>query len=373
MNRFLPKVMVGALLVLLGGFLAAKAQAAGTLTSMSVTLNNPTEDATNVYHTVTFKTDSTATTKYVNFQYCKTPSGSCTPPANLTTSAATKGDLTNFGDTANWTLDATVDDVPKLGSTINGQSINADTQLTVEMRNITNNSIAGTAADCQNDGELSSDTCYIRVTTIDNASVDIDLGTVSYTVVNAVTVTATVDPSFTFVVTGVNQGAVNNGITASVNSTYSTLPFGNLTVGVPRYAAHQLNVTTNTQNGYYIYMRMSAQMTGVYTSNNIDPFAGGGTTWGAPVAWVEPTGTTPNDNTGWIGANTTDTDVTGWDSLPSGKFGPVNSNTTNAVMRQANSDNGSVPIYVTYAIESNVFQPADTYTGTILYTAVPTY
>src|SRR5262249_4614520 len=115
--------------------------------------------------------------------------------------------------------------------------------------------------------------------------------------------------------------------------------------------------------------KMVTQMTGVYSANNIDPFIA---PWGTPTTWTDPTGSTPNDNTGWVGANTTDTDVTGWSASPSQKFGTISA-TANIVMQKSSSDNGSAPVYVTYAIEANVFQPADTYTGTLIYNALPTY
>ncbi|OGV95863.1 hypothetical protein A2W24_02295 [Microgenomates group bacterium RBG_16_45_19] len=369
MIKLLPK-LIGSFVSIFGLALLVSPVFAGTLTNISVDLSNP-EQGENTYHTVSFKTDTAASLKYITMDYCKTPSGNCVAPTNLDTLSADKGTLTGFTDSGNWTLDVADDDNPALEHSTGTESVSADTQLTIEMQDVDNNSIAGGAADCLNDGESSSDTCYIRFTTKNGSDAQVDIGTGSYTVVTGVTVTATVDPSFTFVVSGQNTGAVNNGITASVNSTYNTLPFGNLSVGTPKYAAHKLNVTTNTQNGYYIYMRMDNQMTGVYSSNNIDPFGAPSAAWNNPVAWVEPTGATPNDNTGWIGANTTDTDVPNWASA-SELFGPVNA-TDNAVMTKATADNGTYSVYVTYALESNVFQPADTYTGTVLYTATPTY
>ncbi len=34
---------------------------------------------------------------------------------------------------------------------------------------------------------------------------------------------------------------------------------------------------------------------------------------------------------------------------------------------------GASGVYVTYAVEANVYQPADTYTGVLVYNALPTY
>jgi len=97
---------------------------------------------------------------------------------------------------------------------------------------------------------------------------------------------------------------------------------------------------------------------------------GGG--WGTPQPWESPVSTTPNALTGWLGANTTDTDVPGWSLAPEEKFGPVELS-NNVVMQGAGSDAGTTRVYVTYAIEVNVRQPADTYTGRLIYSALPTY
>jgi hypothetical protein len=199
---------------------------------------------------------------------------------------------------------------------------------------------------------------------------DLDTGTASYTVISAVTVTTRVDPVFTFTVAGVDTGAATDtGVTTSVSSAYNTLPFGNLTAGTPKYAAHSLTVTTNTDTGYTVTAKMLTQMAGVYAGNNVDPYAGSSATWSDPKAWAEPVAATPNTNSGWIGANTTDTDLSQFDNA---EFGPVSS-TANTVMSGSESEDGSTPVYVTYALEVNMYQPADTYTGTLVYNALPSY
>jgi hypothetical protein len=177
----------------------------------------------------------------------------------------------------------------------------------------------------------------------------------------------TPDASLSFSISGVAAGVVNNGITTSTASTFNTLPFEHLTVTIPKYTAHQLYVSTNAYEGYRVTVKVLNYLQGNYPANNIDPFVG---SWASPSYWTEPTGTTPNDNTGWIGANTTDTRVTGW-SEGALKFGPVNSN-ENTVMISSAEDSGST-VYVTYALEANIWQPSDLYSGQIVYNLHPTY
>lgn len=180
------------------------------------------------------------------------------------------------------------------------------------------------------------------------------------------------DPSLSFSIAAVSTNAVLNGITTNVASTVTSLPFGNITVGEPKYMAHQLSVITNASSGYTVTMNLHSTgiIQGLDPSNFIDPFAATGVTWSNPIAWTSPTGTVRNVNTGWLGANTTDTRVTGWSSGFQ-KFGPV-STTARPVMYSSGPDSGTTA-HVTYALEVNVLQPTDAYAGQIVYTITPTY
>lgn len=339
--------------------------------SISLSDSHPTISSN---HTFAFTHTQSATLKSITFMYCGTPSGTCTKPTNLETSAAQEGAITGL-TAANWTVNSGGTQPRYEEITGNGEGINANTIMSITLTGVGNHEID----DCQanypvGNDDNSTDTCYVRMSTYstaDGSSGLIDEGIATYTVVAEVTVTARIDPTFTFVVSGVGANTVSNGITTSMASSFNELRFSNITAGTPKYAAHALNVVTNTENGYTVTAKMNEQMTGVYTANNVDPFAAPGVAWGTPQNWLEPTGTTPNDNTSWIGANTSDTNINGWSSAIA-KFGPINSS-ENVVMLEPRSDNGTVATTVVYAIEANVFQPADTYTGKLIYNALPTY
>lgn len=338
---------------------------AAQVTNLNILLSETRPSPSDSYYTVQWTTASTATLTEIEFWFCDAPSGTCTAPSGTVTTGAQKGTVTG-PTSAEWTLSATTAYIPKLQHITTGESIPQNTVVSIEMQAITNHAIS----DC--DAEVSSDTCFMRVYTFtdndDPVTAAVDEGVASYTVVEAVVVTARVDPLFTFIVAGTSADAVYNDITTSVASTYSTLPFSNLTANTPRYTAHSLTVTTNTESGYTVDQKLVTALTGVYSSNNIDPFI---SPWGTPTTWTEPTGSTPSVDTGWIGASTTDTEVPGWAS-PSQKFGPVGPS-SNTVMIETGSDDGSTPTYVVYGIEANVFQPADTYTGALIYIALPKY
>jgi hypothetical protein len=363
-HKYIARLAVGLTLLSSVGSAAAL-----QLQKFSIDLTESRPGESGSYQFV-FTHTQAATIKSVTFQFCKTPSGSCASQPDVTTTAAEEGTLVGLTG-ALWTLNNTSNASPRLvPSTGNdGQFVSALTKMDLTLTTISNHSIDS----CESGGDVSADTCYVRLTTYSDTAgtTAIDSGVASYTVIVPVTVSARVDPTFTFTVGADAASQVHSGITTSVATTYNTIPFSNLTSGTPKYAAHKLNVTTNTENGYIIYMKMINQMTGVYTNNNIDPFAKAGVGWDSPATWQEPDGNTANDNSGWIGANTTDTDVPNWSSTTL-LFGPV-SGTQVAVMQATRSDNGATAVYVTYAIEANVFQPADTYTGTLVYDALPTY
>lgn len=175
------------------------------------------------------------------------------------------------------------------------------------------------------------------------------------------------NPSISFTVNAVPASTLTNGITTSVASTTTTLPFGSLLISTPKYVAHELSATTNAHFGYAVTMKLVNYLQGNYPGNNIDPFPAN---WSMPTTWTEPTGTTTNIDTGWIGANTSDTRVANWSSA-SGLFGGITSS-AQTVMYSTSADSGS-DVYVTYALEVNDRQPADLYSGTITYTITPTY
>jgi hypothetical protein len=358
---------------------ASKVQAA-QLTNTKLTLGDSGPGVVGTSHTFVFTHPSNSALRQINFLYCKTPSGTCTAPNGLVTAQPghiTDGVYVNLATPANWKVTSSVDGNVVLFDTVGvDTAINSNTVLTIPFTGITNNTIdtgvQSNNCDFQNatlPTDNSSDTCYVRINTYTDAGVtEADKSIVSYTVISRVTVSARVDPTFTFVVQAVPDATVHSNITTTMPSTFGTLPFGNLTAGTPKYTAHALFVTTNTQTGYTVSAKMDTQMVGVYAGNNIDPFTAA---WGTPTAWVEPTGNVASVDTAWFGANTTDTTLAGW-STPNGLFGGIGP--TNVVVKQkTTSDNGTTPTYLTYALEANVFQPADTYTGTLVYNALPTY
>lgn len=233
--------------------------------------------------------------------------------------------------------------------------------------------------DCNPSTNNSTGTCYVRINTYPNTdwTGSGDQTTVSLTVTRAVTVTATVDPSFSLVISGINPGqtAEANGttLTSTVVSTVQTIPFGNLTPGTPKYGGQSLTVTTNAVGGYSITARMVANMTGTAYGSDIDPFIGNTAVPTAVVntqsaAWAAPDGTASGTNSGWLGIGTDDTGVVG---RGNNQFFPLGV-TAQTVANTSTSAQSRMSI-VAVGIEVNAYQQADSYQGTLRYNALPVY
>lgn len=363
----LKSVIILPMMMVLGFALASQAHAAA-MSAQSLTLGDSRPNVSSTY-TFAFTHTSAATLKSFSFDFCKVPSGTgndCPSPVttgNLTTVGTNPTSVSaNLGTNTDWGITLSGKKITVYNNTTE-VALTAGTSVTVGFSNITNTTL-GEACDA-----AATDTCYVWVKSYDSGGSIIDTGVVTYTIVDAVQVTAKVDPTFTFVVSGVGASTVTNGVTTSVASTSTTLPFGSLQPGTPKYTAHYLYVTTNTVSGYSVTATMNTPLTGVVGTNNIDAYPA---PWSAATAWTQPTGSTPNVDTGWFGGNTNDTDVPNWSGSMAGKFGGIDS--TAVTVSKANaSDNGATPTVVTYIVGVNVFQPSDYYTGTLVYNALPNY
>lgn len=373
-------------------YFTVPAQAAGLMQSAKVALSDPRSGQPSDYN-FTMTTASTGSVKGVKIAFRNDasatqniPSGSDLWASSLLGATITGLDATGAG----WTIDKT-DSATGILYIVNADaaSINSGTTLTWTMENVSNPGIVNTptTTGCQqNATNTSSGTCYIRVKTFNTATIAtmqnetagnlLDLVTITYAVNTPITVSATVDPVLTFTVVGLASGNAANGSTTSETATYSTLPFGNITAGTPKYLAQTLAVKTNAVGGYTVTMKMYDDMTGTYAANNVDPYAGSGAVWTDPKAWTIPVSTTKNADSGWIGAHTNNGTV--WAgknpvaNFDAGEWGPVNA-TANLVMRSDVPDDGLAPTQVSYILGVNVYQPSDTYTGYVYYNATPTY
>jgi hypothetical protein len=203
-----------------------------------------------------------------------------------------------------------------------------------------------------------------------------DSGSTRVAIIDNVDVTASVDTTFTFTISGVaTSSAVNGGATSTTGSTTATaVPFGNLTAGTTSVLAQDLSVTTNAANGFVVTVAQSQNLLSS-TGADIDGFANGAYT-NTPTAWTSPSAQVANEATwGHWG-------LTSEDDLNTDEFGTdlwVAASTTPRQIFQNNGPSDGVTANsgrtrVGYQAQVSSLQEAgDDYTTTLTYVATPTF
>ncbi len=206
-----------------------------------------------------------------------------------------------------------------------------------------------------------------------------DSGQVRVAIVDQVTVSASVDTSLTFTVSGVAASTPisTSPTTTSTTSTSTSIPFGNLTAA-SGMAAHNLAVTTNATNGYTVTV-VQTQALQSSTGATIDGFVNGSDV-STPTAWQSPSGVIADPDTyGHWGILSTDTLIP---SRAGDDFGAdewvAPSTTPIAIMGHGGPADGSTPgsgsATIGYQAQITPLQEAgDDYTTTLRYIATPVF
>lgn len=205
-----------------------------------------------------------------------------------------------------------------------------------------------------------------------------DSGQLRVAIVDQVIVSANVDTTLTFTVSGVDANQTVNGspTTTIATSTSNSLPFGTLTPNVSRTLAHDLAVTTNAKNGYTVTVEQSGDLQST-TGGVIDGFIDGNNTttpspWQAPAALVTDLATYGH----W---GLTSTDGTTSRSLEFGSDEWVSGSTTPIViMGEDGPADGLEPgigaARIGYQVQISPLQEAgDDYNTTLRYIATPRF
>lgn len=87
---------------------------------------------------------------------------------------------------------------------------------------------------------------------IENGLTVLDTTSAAVGVIEAVKVTATVDPTISFTIAGVASGQTVCGVTTDVTTTAASVPFGSLSLLNFGDAAQTLSISTNATNGYSV-------------------------------------------------------------------------------------------------------------------------
>lgn len=202
-----------------------------------------------------------------------------------------------------------------------------------------------------------------------------DSGQVRVAIVDQVTVSASVDTSLTFTVSGVNSLQTVNGspTTTAATTTSTAMPFGTLSVSTSKTLAQDLSITTNAKNGYTVTVEQTGDLQST-TGATIDGFINGADTV-TPSVWQGPSALVSNTDTyGHWGLTSNDPAIP---ARTSGQFGSnqwVSGSTTPIAIMGHTGPAVATTTRVGYQIEISALQEAgDDYTTTLRYIATPTF
>lgn len=251
-----------------------------------------------------------------------------------------------------------------------GDSVSADTAISLP--------IASTTSVITNPAVANS--YIVRIQTLDegNASNVLDSADTFVAIIDDVVVSAAVDSTFTFTISGVAADTAVGNETTSTTTSSTAIDFGilDISAGASTTAAQLLSVTTNARNGFTVTVKQDQNLTSS-TGADIDTFQDG-SGQASPIAWVAPAGTLDQENTyGHFGLSSTD-DLNG-DEFGNGNLYVGNFATgTRAIFSHSGPSDGSTAdkgqAYAIYKIAvTSLQEAAPDYTNTLTYVATPTF
>ena len=229
--------------------------------------------------------------------------------------------------------------------------------------------------------EGTADTFTYILRHLDSAGVLLDQTVGKIAVVEAVRVTATIDPTLTFTID--NSGAISAGSTAcgtgtslaaaASSTTGDQVIFGSLAIGTTgNQLAQRLSCVTNALGGYVITAYENSTMENISTGTTITDTAcnGNGCSYTTAAAWTSAS--TTKSEFGYT-MNT----LGGGSSIPfvQGNFKAFGQGPTQAqeIMKRITTPTSTEFAYVCYRITATTIQEAGDYEAKIVYTATATF
>lgn len=353
---------------LLGG----KAAALATLTSRSLTLEAGATDGGSkpggtVKYLFAFTTATTANIGSIDFQFCSTAGGSCTPPTGLDVHSAT---LNNQSPAMGFTLSTPTVSNNEMYVTRSAVSLAASTAVTFEFGTVVNPTAANSSF-------------YVHITTYTSANVTTgatDNGTVAASTANPVVLTGTMPESLIFC-TGAaitnNGGGIPDCSTATSSS---NIQFNQLfSPADTATAVSQMAASTNADSGYAITYTGATLTSG---SNTVAPMSAtftptrGKSQFGLNLVANTTTTSTPAVGTAIYptsnGTNLKGLPAAAYNTADSFKF--LVAGDTAASSNSSGAGPSDIQTYtVSYMVNVNGAQAVGTYTTTLTYICTPTY
>lgn len=345
-----------------------QAQAVSTLTFVSDTLSSSARGVVS-NHTIQFTTPLgivAGQTIVVTF-----PAGYPLPSSGFdfndidVLNGASQITLANTPSGATWGVATTSQ---SLTFTTSGSNVSSSSVITIK---IGTNATSGATGDTQIVNPSAAGSYLLTI----NGTMA-DTGMTRVAILDDTVVTANVDTSFTFTVTGVaTSSAVNGGATSTTGSTTATsIPFGTLAAGTTSVLAQDLAVTTNAVNGFVVTVQQTQNLLSS-TGADIDGFANGAYT-NTPTAWTAPTAQVGNENTWGHWGLTSEDDLNANEF--SGNKWVAASTTPRQIFQNGSSADGVTAnkgkTRIGYQAQVSALQEAaDDYATTLIYVATPTF
>lgn len=213
----------------------------------------------------------------------------------------------------------------------------------------------------------------------DTGPTEIESADVKVYIIDDVSVSASVDSTLTFSITGVDAGTAVNGATTNATSTATSTPFGDLVPNATSTVAQTLAVGTNANDGFTVTVMQNVdgfRSPGGATINSFANAADGSAST-TPEGWVDPLGEITNNATwGHWGLTSDDASLSGIDFSGSKFAGLLNSQPMQ-VMYHNGPSNGTIQgagsTTVAYSVKITALQEAGDYTNTLTYVVTPQY
>ena len=220
---------------------------------------------------------------------------------------------------------------------------------------------------------------YEFLITVANATSD--SGRTRVAIVDYVDVTAVVETTFDFVVSGTGTSTAVNGTSTTGSTTATEIAFGVLEAGTVYTMAQELSVVTNAANGFVVTVQQDGNLQSS-TGADIDGFIDGAYT-NTPTVWASPSNSLLQENTwGHWGLTSDDSELSTLDpdefTVSGGDRWVAASTTPRVIFSHSDPVNGVGQGYGTttigYQVEITPLQEAaDDYQTTLMYIATPTF
>jgi hypothetical protein len=333
---------------------------AAAITNAQVAISDPRPGAGAVTYQFNFTVTSTTVLRAFSAEVCESTSGACVTPAGFSAATATLASQpSNFGDAVGW-QDDSITGAARFKKAANATAPSGLQSVT--FTNITNPTDQGAYI------------VKLKTYSDDAYSAPVDQASVVFAVVPGVQISAVVDPTLSFSVTGVPPSTPYKGsLTTSdrcVNSS-NVVKFG--TSGMPLLAdtdydcAQTLTTSTNGQGGYQV--TVTGNVPGDDLRHTGDPNFTIQDWLGTNSAPTIPTGAdelfayTTNDST----LSGTPDRFTVADELFAGLDGNAGE------VAYANAPVSADSVNVGYRLRFYGYTEAGTYTGTVTYTCTATF